>query len=74
MKCADCKWWGAERRHDLAHSLGTCRSGPPGLTQTQTLANAEGRTGDIARGLWAWTAFDDFCGAYAPRKDRQDWC
>ena len=35
--CEDCKWWGAERKHDHHGPYGKCRAKPPTLTQPRRL-------------------------------------
>jgi hypothetical protein len=64
MKCADCKYWGAERAQVVDMPLGTCRRRAPGLTRPQELQNRDGRKLEVPRAEWPWTAFDDWCGEF----------
>ena len=77
--CEDCKWWGAERKHDHHGPYGKCRAKPPILTQPKALTyhdpdrpEVAGPIVDMAR--WPWTAFDDWCGGFTlpfkPLKDQ----
>ena len=71
--CDTCRFWGGERAHDLGMPLDTCRCGPPKLTRHQVLAYHDPDRLDepgplIDRGVWPWTAFDDWCGCYCARK------
>lgn len=68
--CDTCQWWGGERAHDDDHPFGRCRATPPSLEKPITLP---GKANDIevTRGLWKWTAFDDWCAAYMDKTRTQ---
>lgn len=69
-RCETCRWWGAERAHKPDQPFGTCRTQAP---QPQGFLTLESR-GDnglefyqVSRGIWPWTAFDDWCGGFSAR-------
>ena len=71
MTCEDCKWWGAERKHNNDGPYGKCCVNPPVITRSQALTyhdpDRPGVAGPIVdRAYWPWTAFDDWCGRYQP--------
>lgn len=68
--CEDCRWWGAERAHILDMPIGRCRvSAPRHLASWTTVTNSDGKTLDLPRGEWVWTAFDDWCAEHSTRAE-----
>jgi hypothetical protein len=69
MKCEACRWWGAERAHKPDEPYGRCRALPPKIGEGELkLVNRDGSRPVVGRGQWPWTAFDDWCSAFAPRE------
>lgn len=71
-RCELCRFWGAERAHNDDYPLGTCRvHASPTYELLELPVNDPDRpevTGyDVLRGLWHWTAFDDWCGDWQGR-------
>jgi hypothetical protein len=71
MKCADCRYWGAERANNRDKPLGTCRRHAPTLTRAEQLQNLDGFVFSVPRAEWPWTAFDDGCGDGAIKEGRE---
>lgn len=76
MACDDCKFWGAERAHNDDRPLGTCRLNAPTAGEYQSLAyhdpdrpNVPGPL--VRRGVWPWTAVDDWCGSFSDKNATQ---
>ena len=67
MWCERCRWWGAERAHSHDHPYGSCRRHAPTFGKPTVLPyhdpDRPAAAGPlIQRGVWRWTAFDDWCG------------
>jgi hypothetical protein len=70
--CESCHWWGGERAHLTDGSVqGTCRVKPPKPVRLITLLPTDKGKPKLPthgmQGMWPWTAFDDWCGAYAAK-------
>ncbi len=70
--CEKCRYWGAERAHQDDNPYGSCRVKAPIEGPLKALPyhdpDRPAEAGPIVlRGVWLWTAFDDWCGEHEPR-------
>lgn len=74
--CDTCRYWGGERSHNDDNPLGRCRVMHPTMGQTEALAYHDPDRPTvpgplIQRGVWPWTAIDDWCGKHEAKNATQ---